>query len=91
MIRTLGIDLGKNLCSVAGLDASGAIVVRAGLRKAPRFVAPHFETLLNLKCRIKNAPAAARIRRRERARSYPTAVNATKPLFPRRPVCPFLS
>jgi transposase len=33
MIRTLGIDLGKNLCSVAGLDASGAIVVRRRVRR----------------------------------------------------------
>src|SRR5512134_713248 len=32
-IRTLGIDLGKNLCSVAGLDASGAVVVRRRLRR----------------------------------------------------------
>lgn len=27
-IATLGIDLGKNSCSVAGLDASGAVVLR---------------------------------------------------------------
>ena len=33
MIRTLGIDLDKNLCSVAGLDASGAIVVRRRVRR----------------------------------------------------------
>jgi transposase len=33
MIRTLGIDLGKNLCSVAGLDASGAVVVHRRLRR----------------------------------------------------------
>jgi hypothetical protein len=27
-IATLGIDLGKNTCSLAGLDASGAVVLR---------------------------------------------------------------
>jgi len=29
-IAVLGIDLGKNSCSVAGLDASGRVVLRAG-------------------------------------------------------------
>lgn len=33
MIRTLGIDLGKNLCSAAGLDASSAIVIRRHVRR----------------------------------------------------------
>jgi hypothetical protein len=27
-ISVLGIDLGKNVCSVVGLDASGAVVMR---------------------------------------------------------------
>jgi hypothetical protein len=27
-IAVLGIDLGKNSCSLAGLDASGAVVLR---------------------------------------------------------------
>ena len=27
-IAVLGIDLGKNVCSVVGLDASGAVVMR---------------------------------------------------------------
>ena len=27
-IAMLGIDLGKNTCSLAGLDASGAVVLR---------------------------------------------------------------
>ena len=27
-IATLGIDLGKNSCSIAGLDATGAVVLR---------------------------------------------------------------
>jgi transposase len=32
-IVTVGIDLGKNLCSVAGLDASGAIVLRRRMKR----------------------------------------------------------
>ena len=31
-ISVLGVDLGKNVCSVVGLDASGAVVMR---RKVP--------------------------------------------------------
>ena len=27
-ISVLGVDLGKNVCSVVGLDASGAVVMR---------------------------------------------------------------
>jgi len=27
-IAVLGIDLGKNSCSLAGIDASGAVVIR---------------------------------------------------------------
>jgi hypothetical protein len=27
-ISVLGVDLGKNVCSVVGLDASGAVVLR---------------------------------------------------------------
>ena len=27
-ISVLGVDLGKNICSVVGLDASGAVVMR---------------------------------------------------------------
>ena len=32
-IVILGIDLGKNSCSVAGLDASGRVVLRRRLRR----------------------------------------------------------
>jgi len=32
-ISVLGVDLGKNVCSVVGLDASGAVVLR---RRAKR-------------------------------------------------------
>ena len=32
-IATLGIDLGKNVCSVAGLDASGGVVMRRRIRR----------------------------------------------------------
>ena len=28
IVSVLGIDLGKNVCSVVGLDASGAVVLR---------------------------------------------------------------
>ena len=32
-IVVLGIDLGKNSCSVAGLDASGRVVLRRRMRR----------------------------------------------------------
>jgi hypothetical protein len=32
-ISVLGVDLGKNLCSVVGLDASGAVVMRRKVRR----------------------------------------------------------
>ena len=32
-IFVIGIDLGKNLCTVAGLDRTGAIVLRRRLRR----------------------------------------------------------
>jgi hypothetical protein len=31
-IAVLGVDLGKNICSVVGLDGSGAVVMRSGVR-----------------------------------------------------------
>jgi transposase len=33
-IFVLGIDLGKNVCSLVGLDARGAVVLRRRLRRA---------------------------------------------------------
>ena len=38
-ISVLGVDLGKNVCSVVGLDASGAVVMRRKVR---------WETLIGL-------------------------------------------
>ncbi len=32
-IAVLGIDLGKNLCSIVGLDAGGAVVARRKMRR----------------------------------------------------------
>ncbi len=32
-ISVLGVDLGKNICSVVGLDASGAVVMRRRMRR----------------------------------------------------------
>jgi len=32
-IAVLGIDLGKNICSVVGLDTAGRVVVRRRLRR----------------------------------------------------------
>ena len=32
-IAVLGIDLGKNSCSIVGLDASGAVVLRRRMRR----------------------------------------------------------
>lgn len=34
MIALLGIDLGKNVCSLAGADASGAVVLRRRIRRS---------------------------------------------------------
>ena len=42
-ISVLGVDLGKNVCSVVGLDASGAVVLR---RRAKR------ETLIALAAKL---------------------------------------
>jgi transposase len=36
-IAVLGIDLGKNTCSVAGMDASGAVVLRRRMRRDSLF------------------------------------------------------
>src|ERR687885_96396 len=33
MVKVLGIDLGKNTCSLAGLDASGGVVLRRRVRR----------------------------------------------------------
>lgn len=43
MVSMLGIDLGKNVCSIVGLDASGAVVLR---RRAKR------ETLIGLTAKL---------------------------------------
>jgi len=32
-ISVLGVDLGKNLCSLVGLDSSGAVVMRRKMRR----------------------------------------------------------
>ena len=32
-ISVLGVDLGKNVCSLVGLDASGAVVMRRKVRR----------------------------------------------------------
>ncbi len=32
-ISVLGVDLGKNVCSVVGLDATGAVVMRRKMRR----------------------------------------------------------
>jgi transposase len=32
-ITVMGIDLGKNICSLAGLDASGQVVIRRRVRR----------------------------------------------------------
>ena len=42
-VSVLGIDLGKNVCSIVGLDASGAVVLR---RRAKR------ETLIGLVAKL---------------------------------------
>ena len=42
-IAVLGIDLGKNVCSVVGLDTSGAVVLRRRVRR---------DTLIDLTARL---------------------------------------
>ena len=42
-ISVLGVDLGKNVCSVVGLDASGAVVMRRKVRR---------ETLIGLAAKL---------------------------------------
>jgi transposase len=42
-IAVLGIDLGKNSCSVAGLDSTGAVIKRRGMR--PESIAAFTEKL----------------------------------------------
>ena len=32
-IRVLGVDIGKNLCSLVGLDASGKVVLRRSVKR----------------------------------------------------------
>lgn len=32
-IAVLGVDLGKNVCSLAGLDATGSVVMRRKMRR----------------------------------------------------------
>jgi hypothetical protein len=56
-IAVLGVDLGKNVCSVVGLDASGAVIMRRKVRR---------ETLIALAeklpaCVVGWRPAAALI------------------------------
>ena len=43
MISVLGVDLGKNVCSVVGLDASGAVVLRRRVKR---------ETLIGLAAKL---------------------------------------
>ena len=39
-IAVLGVDLGKNVCSVVGLDASGAVVMRRKVRRETLIALP---------------------------------------------------
>jgi transposase len=43
MVSMLGIDLGKNVCSIVGLDASGAVVLRRRVKR---------ETLIGLAAKL---------------------------------------
>ena len=42
-VSVLGIDLGKNVCSIVGLDASGAVILRRRLKR---------ETLIGLAAKL---------------------------------------
>jgi hypothetical protein len=50
-IAVLGVDLGKNVCSVVGLDASGAAVMRHKVRS---------ETLIGFRRNVRRAPSSWR-------------------------------
>ena len=50
-ILMLGIDLGKNLCSLAGMDQMGAVVLRRRLKR---------ETLLRFTARLEVCTVAMR-------------------------------
>ena len=50
-IAVLGIDLGKNVCSVVGLDSSGAVVLRRRVRR---------DTLIDLVAKLPSALSAWR-------------------------------
>lgn len=41
-IAVLGIDLGKNSCSVVGLDKAGSVVVRRRMRRESTHQRPEF-------------------------------------------------
>ena len=57
-ISVLGVDLGKNVCSVVGLDATGAVVMRRKMRRETLIGLA--EKLPALRCR-RWRPAAAPI------------------------------
>ncbi len=48
-IAVLGVDLGKNVCSVVGLDASGAVVMRRKVRRETLVALA--EKLCSMRCR----------------------------------------
>ncbi len=50
-IAVLGIDLGKNVCSVVGLDASGVVVLRRRVRR---------DTLIDLVAKLPACPCRHR-------------------------------
>ena len=65
MDAVLGVDLGKNVCSVVGLDASGAVVMRRKVRRETLIALA--EKLSSVRCRdgglLRGSSSRLRVRR----------------------------
>jgi hypothetical protein len=72
-ISVLGVDLGKNVCSIVGLNASGAIVMRRKVRR---------ETLIALTI---SGSSTATIRSKKEAHMKYVPIDPDPPSFRGRP------
>ena len=64
-IVVLGIDLGKNSCSLAGLDTSGRVVLRRRMRRSSveSFVNGLGRSTVANGSMLRRAPSGSRVRR----------------------------
>jgi len=67
MIAVLGIDLGKSSCSLVGLDAEGAVVLRKRMRRETAIFGKSGEASISASGRSMPSlsPGRGRIRRRD--------------------------